>query len=510
MTPDLVIGIDSSTSATKAIAFDRHGRLVAEGRAPIPLSNPQPGFFEQDAGDWWAAAVAALNQLFLHVDTGRVAALAMSNQRESFVPLDDAGKPLRPGTLWLDERAKTEVGELAALYGAERIHEVTGKPCDVTPCIYRLLWMKKHEPGLFARFAMISEVHAYLAYRLTGSHVTSTASADPPGFLDLRSMDHAAELMAVLGLKTSQFPALHLPGSVMGLVSDVAAKATGLKPGTPVVAGGGDGQCAGTGVNVFAPGRAYVNMGTALVSGVYSPSYRVDRAFRTEGAVAENGYIFESAVRTGTFLINWIVQELFNTNSRSEKAVFDALEREAATVGIGAGGIVLLPYWSGIMTPYWRSEGRGVIAGLNASHKRGHIYRAVLEGLSLEQARATDKAAEAMGASVDHYVAIGGGSNSDLWCQILADASGREVIRSSTVEASSLGAAMAAAYGAGWYESIREASEAMAGSVTLRFAPNPAAAGRYRELRDLHEALWPLIADWNSKLAAFAEAGSTE
>jgi xylulokinase len=248
-------------------------------------------------------------------------------------------------------------------------------------------------------------------------------------------------------------------------------------------------------------------MGTAVVSGAYSSQLYTDRAFRTMGAVADQGYICESAIRTGTFLVDWMVRELFNADPRSDKALFGALENEARAAGVGAGGIVLLPYWSGVMTPYWRSEARGIMAGLNASHKRGHVYRAVLEGLSLEQTLSTNKAAAAMGSPIDHYVAIGGGSNSDLWCSILADASGRRVARSSTVEASSLGAAMAAAKGAGWFTSLIEASEAMTGQQTRMFEPDSKAAARYSELRGIFSDLWPLMAEWNARLAAFADKG---
>jgi xylulokinase len=318
-------------------------------------------------------------------------------------------------------------------------------------------------------------------------------------------MDHARDLMAEIGLNETQFPAIVRPGEVMGEVTETASRTTGLWAGTPVVAGGGDGQCAGTGVNVFAPGRAYVNMGTALVSGTYSRTYGINHAFRTMGAVSDEGYIFESVNRTGTFLVDWILRELFNADPRLEATLFKTLESEAALAGVGAGGMVLVPYWSGVMTPYWRSEARGIIAGLNASHKRGHIYRAMLDGLSLEQALSTDKAAAAVGSPIDHYVAIGGGSTSDLWCSILADASGRTVVRSSTVEASSLGAAMAAAKGAGWYTTIENAAASMAGEETRRFVPEEKTAKRYRALMAIYADLWPLLANWNARLAAFAD-----
>lgn len=508
MQQDLVVGIDSSTTATKAIAFDRRGRVIAEGRAKIALANPHPGHFEQDALEWWSSLVTALKSLSAQIEPGRVASFAISNQRETFVPLTRDGVPVRPGTVWLDERAKAEVDELARAYGAEKIHEVTGKPCDVTPCLYRLQWMRKHEPEHFARFGMITEVHAYLAYRLTGSFVTSTASADPAAFLDMRSMEYAGDLLGHTGLSVSQFPDLFRPGSIMGRLSDEAARATGFKSGTIVGAAGGDGQCAGTGVNVFVPNRAYVNLGTAVVSGVYAKNYAVERAFRTMTAVSDSGgYIYESVLRTGSFLVEWMLKNMFQTPAGKEKELFGTLEQEAKAAGIGSGGVMLLPYWAGVMTPYWNSQARGTITGLNASHGRGHVYRATLEGISLEQTIATNRAAEASGMQVDHYVAIGGGSNSDLWCQILADASGRKVVRSATVEASALGAAMAAAHAAGWFTSVEEASAEMAGELTSTFTPERSSAARYRELLNIYSDLWPTLAAWNTRLVSFLDNG---
>ncbi len=504
MIRDVVIGLDSSTTATKAIAWDRAGRALAEGRAPVPLSNPHPGHFEQDPEDWWSSTASSLREVTQQINPARIAAIAISNQRETFVPLTEDGAVIRPGTLWLDERAKVEVAEFAAQFGAERIHAITGKPCDVTPCIYRFLWMKKHEPENFARFGMVTELHGYLAWRLTGQFVTSTASADPAGVLDMPSHTYSDEILSAIGLSKTQFPQLFRPGDVMALMSADAARATGLLEGTPVVAGGGDGQCAGTGVNVFAANRAYINLGTAVVAGSFSKNYAHDRAFRTMNSVAEQGYIYESCIRTGTFLIDWMIREMFGADAGAEKHLFKQLEDEAAAVGIGAGGAMLVPYWSGVMTPYWRTEARGLIAGLNASHKRGHVYRALLDGIALEQTIMTDKIAET-GQPIDHFVAIGGGSNSDLWCQILADATGRSIVRSSTVEASSLGAAMAAARGAGWFATVPEASAAMAGPTTRRFEPDAKANARYRELLAIYKDLWPAIADWNARLAAFAD-----
>jgi xylulokinase len=502
MTSDLVIGIDSSTTATKAIAWDARGHAVAEGRAAIPMSNPRPGWFEQDVGHWTGAMAKALRQLTRKVSAARIAALAISNQRESFAQFDAKGRALRPGTLWLDERAHAEAAELAGRIGAAELHRISGKPSDVTPCIARCRWFAKHLPALWKKSAMTAEVHGVLAHELTGNWVTSTASADPMGLIDMARYDWSDPLLESVGLSRSQLPALARPGEIMGEVTAAAARMTGLRAGTPVVAGGGDGQCAGTGANVFVRGRAYLNLGTAAVSGSYGSVYAYDPVFRTMGAVAEQGYIYETAIRTGTFLVNWMVERLFNLDPGRNPKIFAALEHEAAASPVGSNGVLLVPYWSGCMTPYWDTAARGVMAGLSGNHRRGDVYRAILEGVALEQTMMTDGVAAAT-APVDHFVVMGGGARSDLWCQIVADASGREVKRLDTVEASALGAAMAAARAAGWFASVPEASAAMAGKPARTFSPKRQAAKRYRELLAIYRDLWPVMQDWNRRLTRF-------
>ncbi len=503
MRGDLVIGIDSSTTATKAIAFDQRGRIVAEGRASIPLANPHPGWFEQEVSDWTGAAAKALKQLTKKIDARRIAGISISNQRESFAQFDSAGKALRPGTIWLDERAQVEVKAIISELGAEQVHRISGKPADVTPCLYRCRWLADRMPKIWQKTAKTAEVHGVLTHFLTGQWATSIASADPMGLIDVRSYDWSDSLLKAARLRREQLPILYRTGEIMGEVSAAAAKLTGLKAGTPVIAGGGDGQCAGTGANTFLAGRAYVNLGTAAVSGSYGKTYAVDRSFRTMVAVGEDGFSFETAIRTGTFLVNWMVERMFNVNPAKDPAIFTALEAEAKASPIGAHGLVLLPYWSGSMTPYWDSAARGVIAGLSGNHSRGDVYRALLEGVALEQAMTTNQV-DAATSRITHFAAVGGGSRSDLWCQILADASARDVKRLETAEASALGAAMAAARGVGWYKTVAAASQAMSGKPSKTFRPRTKQARRYAELLEIYAELWPKLADWNQKLVSFA------
>lgn len=281
MNDQLIISIDSSTTACKAIAWRPNGDAVAEGRATYPLLNPEPSWHEQDANQWWAGACAALRDCVAQIDVTQVQALGVTHQRESFVPVDGEGEPLRNGILWLDERSRRQVTELETRFGRDALHRLTGKPPAMTPSLPKILWLMQHEPGVVARTAKFVDVHGFLVKRLTGRFRTSLACADPMGLIDMQAQDWARDLITDLGLSPDQFPELAKPGQIIGQISPDAARATGLPAGLPVVAGAGDGQCAGLGANATGEGRAYLNLGTAVVSGAMSRDYLADRAFRT-------------------------------------------------------------------------------------------------------------------------------------------------------------------------------------------------------------------------------------
>ena len=500
---DIVIGLDSSTTATKAIAWKPDGAMAGQGRSPVSLLNPAHNRYEQEPEDWWRSACRALRELFQQVDPNAVAGLSISNQRETFAPLAQDGRPVRPAIVWLDQRCEEEVAWLTDRVGSERIHQITGKPPDVAPVAYRIAWMLRHEEELFRRTTMFADVHAYLVWRLTGHFQTSWASADPLGLFDMERRIWSPEVLGALELSPEQLPVAVRPGTVVGVVSESAANTTSLRPNTPVVAGGGDGQAAGLGVNALGGDRGYLNLGTAVVGGVYSSDYRIGNAWRTMGACDGEGYYFETSLRAGTFLVDWFARHICHT-SPDGGALLPQLEAEAAAVPVGSNGLLALPYWGGAMTPYWDPLARGCWIGLSGSHRRGHLYRSLLEGIALEQALVTSLIEDATGVAVKNFTAIGGGATSDLWCQILADATGKSIKRSRTVEASSLGAAICAAVGSGLHSHAADAAAAMSDTVLRETQPSPENSRKYADLLGIYRELYPSLRGTFARLAGRA------
>lgn len=499
MVRDYVIGIDCSTTAAKAVVWNDRGEALAEDRRGFELSQPRPGWGEQNAEDWWVATADAVRRAAQSVDSSRIGALCITHQRETFVCLDEFGQPLRPAMLWLDTRATAEVDK----FGTADVHRITGKPANPTPAWYKLLWLVANEPDTMARVRRVVDVHGFLVHRLTGEWVTSWASADPLGLVDMATFDYDDSLLATAGLDRSQLSELRAPGDVLGQLGATVAARLGLTAGLPVVAGAGDGQCAQLGTGVTTPGRAYLNLGTGIVSGTYSESYVHGLEFRTLAAGIPGGYTLETFLGGGTFNLNWFVQKFSGVDPRAlglDLTAEQVLETAAAALPPGAEGLLALPYWTGALTPYWDHCARGALIGLTGAHGKSHVYRALLEGIAFEQRFLTEGAEASVGDPIEELIALGGGSQSRVWCQIIADIMQRPIKVVREPESTCLGAGILAAAAIGSHDGIREAAAAMTGTVG-EFEPNPATAEVYDAIFDVYRDIYPANRDVFARLA---------
>jgi len=429
-----VIGVDSSTQSVKAVAWDRQGTPCATGRAPLDISQPAPLWAEQNAPDWWTATVMALREVTARIDPAAIDGIAISNQRETMVLLDEDGTPLAPATLWLDTRAEATTKLLAREVGADTLHRISGKPVDVVPCIYRLRWMRQNTPDLLDRAASIVDVHGYLTRRLTGTAAASWTSADPFGIFDIAAKTWSQPLLDHLQIPLAKLPAVHPPGTAIGTVTAAAAAETGLRPG------------------------------------MWSARPDISPFWRTLISPTGTGYLLETVQRGGAFFINWFVDNF--AGGRRDPDVFARLEAQAATLPVGSDGVTVCTYIVGCMDPHWDGEATASFTGLTAAHTTAHLFRASLEAITLEFARAL-VAMQREGLDPQHILAIGGGAANQAWLTMIADATGLPVIRSLSNEASALGAGISAAVGAGWVAGFQDGVNAMTRTAG-RVEPNPA------------------------------------
>lgn len=496
---DLVLGVDCSTTASKVIAWDKEGKAVAEGRAPLEEIRPRPEISEQKAEGWWDATSKALAALMQSVDGDRIAGICMTHQRESFAPVDEDNRPLRNGILWDDSRSQKQLDELGERFGHEELHRRTGRGPSTNQAFSKLLWVVQNEPEIAERAQKFVDVHGYMVKRLTGRFATSLASADSFGLTDVEEGTWAEDLITGIGLRPEQFCDTAAPGTVLGEITDEAAQATGLPSGLPVIAGLGDGQAACLGAGVTSLDRAYLNLGTAVTGGPISGSYLADPSCRTLYAGAPDTFLLEGVLRGGMATMTWFMSRF--GDSLDAKADFDRYEEAAREVGTGSAGLVLVPYWNNAMNPYWDNTATGMIVGWDRGHRREHLFRAVEEGIGYEFRLMMNGIEAATEQRIEEYVILGGGSNSSLWCQIMADILAAKVTRAHTVEATCLGAGVLGAFGVGWYDSVEEAASAMT-DTTESFEPEDTASQLYETLfSEVYKPLFPAIRPQLKRLA---------
>jgi sugar (pentulose or hexulose) kinase len=491
---DAVIGLDCGTSSAKALALDGEGNLLGSGKAGISLSNPAPSRYEQDPEDWWTASCAAVRDAARAVGPERVVALSISHQRETFVPVDEEGRALRPAILWMDGRAGDLLPGLRGKLGDEAFRNMTGKALSGNLTFAKIAWLARKEPELYKRTAAFLDVHAYLALRLTGRAVTGWGSADPTGMFDMGKVAWSNSILSSIDLDSSLLPDALAPGKPIGILTDEAASACGLKSGVLLVTGLGDGQAAGLGCGVVGSGESYLSLGTSVVSGTYSPSFIADRAFRTSFGGVPGSYFLETVILCGAQSLSWFMATFGSGMTEAD------ISSEAARLRLGSEGIVFLPYLNAAMNPYWDEGATGVLAGLQSGHGRAHIYRAILEGIAFEQRLHTEGVETALSRAgaedvrIERYVVGGGGSTNELWMKIIADVTGRRLHRARSEEAAALGAGILAAGASGIHMDVASATRAMAGRNESAILPDPEAHEAYTRIyEEAYVGIYPSL-----------------
>jgi sugar (pentulose or hexulose) kinase len=503
----LILGLDCSTSSCKAILWDAAGRPVASGVSPLSMETPSPGWHEQPAEAIWTAAAQAIRQAAAQVEPGCIRALCIANQRETFVPVDEHSRPLTNAILWMDERAREFLPALEQDLAPLDFHATTGKRLSVNLSVAKIAWLKEHRPQVFASAARYLDVQAWLVHQLTGLFHTAWGSADPTGLFDLRTNSWSSAILEQVGIRPEQLPEPFPPGAILGTVTSRAAETCSLPVGLPVVAGTGDGQSGSLGVDITRPGLASLSLGTSLISGTYSDSPITDDAFRTMTGGLPGSYILETVLLGGTYTLAWFLEKIAAQPGMGRTQLRDHYEQAAGEIPPGSQGLVVLPYWNSVLGPYWDPAASGAIIGWRGFHRREHLYRAILEGLAMEQRLYSEGVEKALGRPLESYIATGGGARSDLWCRIIADGTGKPVRRASTTEAAALGAGILAAAAAGLHPDVPTAAAAMTRLQPAPFEPDPSRHAFYTRLfEQVYRPLFPALQPCLDRLAEHSGA----
>jgi xylulokinase len=494
----MLLGLDISTTGAKALLIDHDGAVISSATTPLALSTPKALWSEQEPRDWWQAMVTSIRQSLAEAKLAGAAveAIGLTGQMHGLVLLDDRGEVLRPAILWNDQRCGAECDEIRSRVGPERLIRITGNDALTGFTAPKILWVEKHEPEIYQRARHVLLPKDYLRYKLTGRFAMDKADGSGTMLFDLARRDWSTEILNDLGIDPEWLPETFEGPEITGEVGDEAAEATGLRARTPVVAGGGDQSAQAIGVGAVHSDVMTLVLGTSGVVFAATESPLIEPEGRLHAfchAVPQRWHLM-GVMLSAAGSLQWYRDVL------TPEASFQEIVAEAAEVPAGSEGLLFLPYLSGERTPHPDPLARGAWVGLALRHRRGHLTRAVLEGVAFGL-KDIFLLMQGVGlGAVDQVRVSGGGAKSILWRQILADVLGVELVTLNTTEGAAFGAALLAGVGIGVWPDVDSAC-AETISVTESIAPDVKQLDRYAQMYPEYQSLYPALKETSHKLA---------
>ena len=508
---DYLLGIDVGTTGTKALLVNASGGVVASATKPYPLHTPRPGWAEQDPADWWRATVEAIREV-LATSGARleeVRGLGLSGQQHGSVFLDQNHNVLREALLWCDQRTAAQCAWIHDTVGFDRVVAETLNPVLTGFQAPKIVWLRDHEPHLYQRLRMILLPKDYVRFRLSGEFATEVSDAAGTSLLNVGRRQWSDVMLTGLGLTADMLPRVYESPVASTAVSQVAAAETGLRAGLSIAGGGGDNACSAVGNGVIAEGIVAVSVGTSGT--VFAPMLepRMDPKLRVHTfchAVPGQWHAMGVMLSAGGSL-RWF-RDAIADQEKAEAAArgvdpYEIITAEAAAAPIGSEGLIFLPYLTGERTPHADPNARGVFLGLGLRHTKGHLARAIMEGVcyglrdSLEILRQ-------MKLPIKEIRNTGGGSRSPFWRQMQSDVFRAPLVGMAVDEGAAFGAALLGGVAAGLWPDVPSAcAAAVRTSEPVR--PDRQAAAIYHQYYRVYRALYPSLKRHFARLAGIVE-----
>ena len=484
----MLLGLDIGTGGTRAVLVNNGGKVVGSAAVEhVPFRSLHPGWAEQDPEDWWRAAQAAIREALTAAGSPAVEAVGLTGQMHGAVMLDAAGEVLRPSLIWCDQRTDEECDWLHATIGRERLIELTANPALPNFTLTKLLWVRKHEPEVFARIAHVLCPKDYVRYRLTRTYAMDVQEASGTLLLDVAHRRWSSEVARIAGIPESWLPELFESPEVCAKIAEESAGTTGLAAGTPVVAGAGDQGAGAVGMGILAPGSVSATIGTSGVVFAATAAPTRDPLGRLHTfchAVPGRWHVMGVTQAAGLSL-RWLRDTI------APGVEYDTLTAAAAQVPAGSDGLLWTPYLLGERTPHLDSTARAAFVGLTAGHTRGHLVRSVLEGVAYSLKDTFTLFAE-LEIPVKGVRLGGGGARGPLWREIQAAVYGHTVDVLVAEEGGAFGAALLAGVGASVWPDL-EAACGAAIKVAQQIEPDARSTERYAEGYQAYRKIYPAL-----------------
>jgi xylulokinase len=484
------LGMDVGTGGTRAVVVDSQGKLIAGAAAEhAPFRTPHPGWAEQDPEDWWRAAKAAIHGALADAPEQMqpIAAIGLTGQMHGAVMLDESGQVLRPALIWCDTRTQPQCDWLTEKIGYERLIELTCNPALPNFTLTKILWVKEHQPEIFAKIRHIMCPKDYVRYRLTGEFAIDVQEASGTLLLDVTHRRWSKEVAEAAGIPESWLPKVYESPEVCARISETAAGLTGLAAGTPVVAGAGDQGAGAVGMGILQPGSVSATIGTSGVvfAATAAPTKDPKGRLHTFCHAVPGLWHVMGVTQSAGLSFRWLKETFFAAEN------YDALTAWAAAVPAGSEGLEWAPYLLGERTPHLDPEVRAAFAGISTVHKGEHFVRAVLEGVAYSLKDTFSLFAE-LGIPVTGIRLGGGGARGPLWRKIQAGIYGHSVEVLTAEEGGAFGCALMAGVGAGHWADLDEAC-GVAIEVAQRIEPDTKDVAAYKAGYAKWQKLYPAL-----------------
>lgn len=469
---NLLLGIDIGTSSCKVALFSEDGTVVSEKMKEYSVYYPQIGWAEQNPEEWWKAIVDCIREITGEFSKEEIKGIGIDGQSWSAIPIDKNRNVLRNTPIWFDTRAKDICERIKKKYGNNAFFDISGNPFEPAYTLPKILWYKENEPEIYNNTYKVLQSNSYLVMKLTDKITNEYSQGYGCQCYDIKNRKWNLSVLEELGLRTDLLPDLYECHEVVGGVTKEVADLTGLKEGTPVVAGGLDAACGTLGAGVIGNGQTQEQGGQAGGMSICEDVPNAHPALILSNHVVSGKWLLQGGTVGGGGVVNWFEKQ-FNTYERflnKGKPDFKALDKLASDVPVCSEGMVFLPYMCGERSPIWNPNAKGMYFGIDFSKTKGHFIRASLEGVgySLEH---NLQLAESIGAKVDKLYSIGGAASSKLWTQIKSDITGKEIVVPYSSTATTLGACILAGVGVGIYKDFEDAVKKTV-KITNTYKPN--------------------------------------
>ena len=484
------LGVDVSTTGSKALLIDESGAVAGVAVSPHTLQTPKPLWSEQDPEEWWGATSESIRKVLKEtgVGGGQIAAVGLTGQMHGLVLLDAGGKVLRPAILWNDQRTGAQCDEIRARIGKEKFIRITGNDALTGFTAPKILWVQQNEPEVFRKARHVLLPKDYIRYRLTGGYAMDKADGAGTVLFDLKIRNWSSEVLSALEIPSDWLPPTFEGPEFTGTVTADAAAETGLRTGTPICAGGGDQSAQAVGVGAVEPGIVALTLGTSGVVFATTPAASVEPEGRLHAFchAVPGMWHFMGVMLSAAGSLQWY------RDTMVPGAEYNHLLTDATPVPAGSEGLQFLPYLSGERTPHPDPLARGAWIGLTLRHGRGHLTRAVLEGVAYGLKDSYLLIRDSGAGAIRQVRASGGGVKSALWRQILASVLETELVTVNTTEGAAYGAAILSGVGAGAWPNVPAACASVV-KITGSTQPDPAQADTYRKGHLLYRDLYPAL-----------------